>query len=252
MSAAIHRPAPPNTATRAWFTAANAMPATTEMPAKAHHCPHSYDAAICTTPATRTPCSAPSAAAGTNERSARAADDSRADRACRGTAWRAMKVAEPAEPQREHREQRGSPRRRTARCRFPRLRQASRRHRRGWMPRHRCTTEPHRPRSRAPTPARPCRRRAGARRRRATGPRIRPDRCRLRAARLLTQAARRRPRTGRCRPRPASCRPRVPRHSCAIVRRSPAILVGACVASWLSPSDVPPAACAAPSAASAS
>src|SRR5690606_5670865 len=35
-SALIQRPTPPNTATSAWFTAANATPATTAVPANAH------------------------------------------------------------------------------------------------------------------------------------------------------------------------------------------------------------------------
>lgn len=40
-SVEIHRPAPPNTATSAWLTAANEMPATTARPAKANQVPAS-------------------------------------------------------------------------------------------------------------------------------------------------------------------------------------------------------------------
>ena len=45
MSAAIQRPAPPNTATSAWFTAANAIPVSTDTTANSDHWPQSYEAA---------------------------------------------------------------------------------------------------------------------------------------------------------------------------------------------------------------
>src|SRR5690606_38300061 len=73
--ALTQRPMPPNTATSAWFTAANATPATTAVPANAHHSAASYDATNCTMNATSTPCPAPIAAAGAKARNARAADE---------------------------------------------------------------------------------------------------------------------------------------------------------------------------------
>src|SRR5690349_20987759 len=42
ISALIQRPMPPKTATSAWFTAANATPASTAVPANDHHAAASY------------------------------------------------------------------------------------------------------------------------------------------------------------------------------------------------------------------
>ena len=95
MRAEIHRPAPLNTATSAWFTAAKATPAATQSPANSDHCDQSYEAASCTMPATITPCRAPSAAAGRKARKASSADGRREASDRRLTACRATKVASP-------------------------------------------------------------------------------------------------------------------------------------------------------------
>src|SRR5690606_35381725 len=59
------------------FTAANAIPASTAVPANAHQVAASYDVTNCTITATSRPCPAPIAAAGAKARSARAAEGRR-------------------------------------------------------------------------------------------------------------------------------------------------------------------------------
>ena len=97
-----NRPAPPNRAFKAWFVAANAAPISTAIPVKANQPLRSRSTIFTRRAVTRSPCTTPTSAAGSQAFTARASDDLVDPSASAGTARKHDQAGQSAEPEGEH------------------------------------------------------------------------------------------------------------------------------------------------------